>query len=491
MTLAVLLDTAADLLSERPVLGRRPGLPVSGLRRRAIAAAGWLRERDARCCVFLGLNGPAVPIGVFGAAYAGIPFAPLNYRLADDRLAAVLDRLDGAVVVADDEQCDRLRAIGVDPVPTGHWLDTLADTEPVTPQRQPADDDVAVLLFTSGTTAEPKAVPLRHRHLTSYVLNTVDLGGAGEDEATLVSVPPYHVAAIGSAITNVLSGRRLVHLPRFDPADWLDTVRLEGITTAMVVPTMLARLVSHLDGSPARLPLRALAYGGARMPPAVLERALRVFPDVEFTNAYGLTETSSTIAVLTPADHRAALVSDDPTVRARLSSVGRAVPGIELRVHDADPDGYGELLVRGEQVSGEYVGTGSVLDADGWFPTRDEARVDDDGYLFVRGRADDTVIRGGENIAPAEVEDVLTAHPLVADAGVVGLPDQEWGERLAAAVVCPNGTVQPAELREWVRARLRSSRTPDVIVTVDELPYNATGKLLRRELRQRLIEGGS
>jgi len=259
----------------------------------------------------------------------------------------------------------------------------------------------------------------------------------------------------------------------------------------MVVPTMLARLVSHLDESPARLPLRALAYGGARMPPAVLERALRVFPDVEFTNAYGLTETSSTIAVLTPADHRAALVSDDPTVRARLSSVGRAVPGIELRVHDADPDGYGELLVRGEQVSGEYVGTGSVLDADGWFPTRDEARVDDDGYLFVRGRADDTVIRGGENIAPAEVEDVLTAHPLVADAGVVGLPDQEWGERLAAAVVCPNGTVQPAELREWVRARLRSSRTPDVIVTVDELPYNATGKLLRRELRQRLVEGGS
>jgi acyl-CoA synthetase (AMP-forming)/AMP-acid ligase II len=210
------------------------------------------------------------------------------------------------------------------------------------------------------------------------------------------------------------------------------------------------------------------------MPATVLERALTAFAGVDFVNAYGLTETSSTIAVLGPEDHRAAIAGDE-AARRRLGSVGRLVPGIEVEIRD------GEIWVRGEQVSGEYLGREASTDADGWFPTRDRGWVDDDGYLFIEGRSDDTIIRGGENIAPAEIEDVLLTHPAVAEAAVVGVPDDEWGQRLAAAVVARPGTaVTQDELRDFVRERLRSSKTPDVIAFRAELPHTDTGKLLRR-----------
>lgn len=149
-------------------------------------------------------------------------------------------------------------------------------------------------------------------------------------------------------------------------------------------------------------------------------------------NAYGLAETSSTIAVLGPDDHRNAFESDDPSIRARLGSIGRFVPGIEFEIRNelgelvAEGE-VGELWVRGPQVSGEYRGIGSVVDANGWFPTRDLARVDSDGYVFVEGRSDDTIIRGGENIAPAEIEEVLHRHPAVREAAVIGVPDDHWG----------------------------------------------------------------
>ena len=298
------------------------------------------------------------------------------------------------------------------------------------------------MLFTSGTTSEPKGVVLRHGNLTAYVLQTVELLGADEDDCALVAVPPYHIAGVATVLTNTYAGRRMVHLPAFNAPEWLSIAAAEGVSHAMVVPTMLVRVVEHLEQSPGQAlpPLRSIAYGGARIAPTVLERALRTFPETGFVNAYGLTETSSTIAVLGPDDHRAALDSDDPVWQARLASAGRAVPGIEFVIRGPEgeelPAGEtGELWVRGAQVAGEYVGLGTRLDADGWFPTRDRARIDADGYLFVEGRDDDTIIRGGENIAPAEVEDVLLTHPAVRDAAVVGLPDEEWGQRICAVVV--------------------------------------------------------
>jgi acyl-CoA synthetase (AMP-forming)/AMP-acid ligase II len=226
------------------------------------------------------------------------------------------------------------------------------------------------------------------------------------------------------------------------------------------------------------------------MPRPVIERALRLLDDVAFVNAYGLTETSSTIAVLGPAEHREALASDDAAVRARLGSMGRSLPGVELTIRDPlgepVPSGeVGEIWVRGEQVSGEYVGSAAPHE-DGWFRTRDAGRLDADGFLYVEGRLDDVIVRGGENLSPGEIEAVLMEHPEVADAAVVGVPDVEWGERVVAAVVLrPGAGANEPELQEHVRRVLRSARTPERIDVVESLPYNETGKLLRRELRRR------
>jgi acyl-CoA synthetase (AMP-forming)/AMP-acid ligase II len=185
-------------------------------------------------------------------------------------------------------------------------------------------------------------------------------------------------------------------------------------------------------------------------------------PDADFTNAYGLTETSSTIAVLGPDDHRAARNGDE-AARARLSSAGRVLPAIELEVRGPDgvlPAGEpGEIFVRGEQVSGEYAGTGVVMDEHGWFPTRDRGWVDPDGYLFIAGRSDDTIIRGGENIAPAEIEEVLLAHPDIVQCAVVGIPDDEWGQRIAAAVVVrPGASLDPSAVQSFAASRCAARR---------------------------------
>lgn len=176
-----------------------------------------------------------------------------------------------------------------------------------------------------------------------------------------------------------------------------------------------------------------------------------------------------------------AFYSDDPAARARLGSVGKPLPGVEVEIRD------GIIFVRGEQVSGEYEGIGSTTENDGWFNTRDAGYIDDDGYLFVQGRVDDVIVRGGENLSPGEIESVLVAHPAVEAAAVVGIPDVEWGERVVAAVVkCAECTED--ELRDHVRAALRSASTPERIAFYDELPFNETGKLLRRVLRDELAE---
>jgi acyl-CoA synthetase (AMP-forming)/AMP-acid ligase II len=216
---------------------------------------------------------------------------------------------------------------------------------------------------------------------------------------------------------------------------------------------------------------------------------------VDFVNAYGLTETSSTISILGPREHRAAVASEDPAVRARLGSAGRPVPSIELEVRAetgmiAAPGEPGQIWVRGEQVSGEYAGQDSPLDERGFFPTRDQGRLDADGYLYVEGRIDDTIIRGAENIAPVEIEDVLLRHPDVLDAVVVGVPDEEWGQRIEAVVVPRAGTDLDTEaLRATIRATLRGSKTPDRIVCWPELPRTPTGKLVRRDIVAGLVAG--
>jgi len=282
---------------------------------------------------------------------------------------------------------------------------------------------------------------------------------------------------------------------RFSAEDWLITARDEQVTHAMLVPTMLGKIVEAMEADESlRVPtLRALSYGGAKMHPSILRRALALFPEVDFVNAYGLTETSSTVAILGPDDHRLALYSDEPLFTARLGSVGQPVPGIEVRIADESGadlgiDSPGEIQIRGDQVSGAYADVDSKTDADGWLHTGDRGWLDVDGYLFCEGRADDTIIRGGENISPAEIEDALLTHDAVSTACVVGLADEEWGERIVAAITLRAGVdeIDTGHVRDWVRERVGSLKTPEQIEIRDELPQTATGKILRRQIRTEL-----
>lgn len=398
MSIVTLLEIAEGVYGDRIALGsRRDGTGVSYARLLGAARSLGARPecREAGHLAYHGANGPLLPTLLFGAACGSVPLVPLNFRLSAGQLGGLLGQLGPATVLADEAHRGLADRAGADTVRSAEELfeKALASAEELDSTEAPAapppasadelaapppagDEAPAVLLFTSGTTSTPKAVVLRHRQLVAYVLQTVELASAEEEDAILVSVPPYHVAGIGTVLTNVYAGRRIVHLADFEPGRWLEVVRQEGITNAMVVPTMLARLVDFLDGDPAAVPtLRTLAYGGARMPPSVLERAMGAFIGVGFVNAYGLTETSSTIAVLGPEDHRAAFDAPDPAG----AGSGRPGPRGRRRRGGGRP-GRGALGPRA-QVSGEYRGAGPVLDADGWFPTRDLARFDREGYL--------------------------------------------------------------------------------------------------------------
>ena len=455
--------------------------------------AAVLRDTRAERFAMLDVSNIGIPIGLFASGWAGIPYVPLNYRLTDPEIESLLERITPAYLVTEPE-----RVAGFD---GREGIEVSSRSDFVELAREPGEptdawsmdpDDTAVLLFTSGTTGAPKAVLLRQKHLVSYILGSVEFMGADEEEAALVCVPPYHIAGIAAVLSSVYSGRRVVQLANFRADKWVQLARDEKITTAFVVPTMLSRIVDELgDATNANMPhLQSLSYGGGKMPLSVIQRAMELFPETDFTNAYGLTETSSTITVLGPDEHRLAAASNDESVRRRLVSVGVPLPGIELEIRDDEgalqPTGErGEIYVRGEQVSGEYEGRGSVVDSDGWFPTRDAGFVDGEGFLFIDGRADDVIVRGGENMSPGEIEDVLLEHPAVSDAAVVGIPSEEWGEAVVAALVISDA-VTTAELQAWVKERMRSSRVPERLEFWDELPYNETGKLLRRVVKERL-----
>ncbi len=459
----------------------------------ARGAAEIIRQSGVEYVSLLDESSEAAVLALYGAALAGIPYVPLNYRLADADLAALLARISPALIVGDKARVERLCD-----APGNHVYERAAFVEAALAAADGASEEgdegegIAIQLFTSGTTAAPKAAILRHANLVSYILGTVEFGAAAEDDAALVSVPPYHIAGIATLLSSTYAQRRILLLPAFDPAAWADLAAREKATYAFVVPTMLSRIIEHIDkGNAADLSsLQSISYGGGKMPLELIQRALDLFPDAAFANAYGLTETSSTIALLGPEEHRAAHRSDDPKARARLASVGKPLPTVEVEIRDEDgkvlpPGEAGEIYVRGEQVSGEYKER-SALDAEGWFPTRDAGYIDEEGYLFLSGRADDVIVRGGENISPGEIEDVLLTHPAIADAAAVAVPSVEWGEGIGIALTVRPGHEAPGEdeIKQLIRARLRSSRVPDRILVVDALPYNEMGKLLRREIKK-------
>ncbi|HEX7443850.1 MAG TPA: AMP-binding protein, partial [Acidimicrobiales bacterium] len=426
MNIALLLDLAADTFGDRVALTDDSGeRTFAGLRSLA-RSVGPVLTAGTGTLAFADAGSAAVPTALFGAAWAGITYAPLNFRLPASSLTAQLERLDTPWTVASHELADQLGLPGERT--TARWMarvDQAADTataedgghggdyepEPVRP---------AVILFTSGSSGTPKAAVLTHENLLSYVMETVEFAAAGDDEALMLAAPPFHIAGVAAVLSSVYAGRRIVPLVGFDPEDWLRRARDQRATHAFVVPTMLARIVRTMAADPdLRVPtLRSLSYGGARIALPVLEQALDLFPSVDFVNAYGLTETSSTIAVLGPEEHREAVSSTDPAARGRLHSAGRPLPGVEVAIvgDDGTPVGVGttgQIRVRGPQVGGRYLDSASGLDGDGWLITGDVGSLDSDGYLFVDSRADDVIIKGGENLSPSEIEDVLLRHQRV------------------------------------------------------------------------------
>lgn len=479
MNVFTLLEMAAECFPERIALyNGGKAYTYAELLQAARGAAVIFKASGCQYVSVLDVSSPAVPIALFGASAAGLLYVPLNYRLTPTELDELKARVEPLYLV-DRANRDSFisNCLAVDEAP------------------EPVPDDpgaIAVQLFTSGTTGKPKAALLRHENLMGYILGTVEFGAAGEQDANLVSVPPYHIAGISAVLSSVYACRKLVQLPDFDPGDWLDLIESQQVTNAFLVPTMLSRIVDYVEenrdcqnlGS-----LRAIAYGGGKMPLTVIRRAMERFPGVAFTNAYGLTETSSTISLLSPEDHDLAFASEDPQISKRLGSVGRPLPSIEVEIRGESGEllaanETGEIYVRGEQVSGEYLEKKAIQE-DGWFPTRDSGYLDEHGYLYLEGRADDVIVRGGENMSPGEIEDVLTSHDAVADACVVGIPDQDWGEAVVAAVVLDKGgSVTAADLQGLVRETMRSSRVPSEIRFFPALPYNEMGKLLRRVVRE-------
>ena len=493
MNLMMLLEMTASAFGDRAgIQNGSEKLTYAELLGAAGNAASRLRASGSERMAVLDVNSLAVPIGLFASAWAGVPFVPLNYRLTGSELDRLIERITPCYLVAEPDRVAGLSGRpGVTVVARDEFVSEVRAGGETAGDIPMDADDITVLLFTSGTTGEPKAAVLRHKHLVSYIFGSVEFGSADEADAALVSVPPYHVAGIAAILSSTYAARRVVQLPSFSPEAWIDVARSEEITNAMVVPTMLVRIIDALDREgKADLPhLRALSYGGARMPLPVIERAMELMPNTGFTNAYGLTETSSTITVLTPDDHRAAAASDDPAMRRRLSSVGKALPSVTVEIRDDDgtalaPGEHGEIFVCGEQISGEYLGSGALLDSDGWFRTRDGGWLDADGYLFVEGRTDDVIVRGGENMSPGEIEEVILGIDAVADCAVVGVPDEQWGEAVVAVVVLHDGrSVSAGEVQQRVKEQLRSSRMPQQVEFRTELPYNETGKLLRRVIR--------
>ena len=488
MNLTMLLDMVVEGMPDRVLIGdRTDGLTARELARRARSGSDLVRAADAGTVVYLGGNGPAFPVALFAAASVGVPFLPVNYRLSAEQLDDVLGRQAKPLVITDSpERVRGMAAVTLEEFAGPTAVAADHETEPADPD----PDSIAVLLMTSGTTAAPKSAVLRHRHLTSYIFGSVEFASAEESDATIVSVPPYHIAAVANLLSNLYAGRRIVYLDHFSAADWLHRVRTQAVTHAMVVPTMLARIVERtrplrragpldaaVDVVRRREDRRTRAHGGA----AALSRhrfrqRLRPHRDRLLHRGAGTGRP--------PYGRR-----ERRSRRARETRVGG--PCAAQRGDRGPDDRTGCRALPAWWETSSYAGrrspvipeAGSRLDSAGWFPTRDRGHIDEDGFIFVEGRSDDTIIRGGENIAPSEIESVLTEHEWVADVAVAGIPDDEWGQRIGAFVVVKPGVRPDADvLREFVRGRLRSSKTPDDIVFLPELPTTPTGKVLRRKL---------
>ena len=357
------------------------------------------------------------------------------------------------------------------------------------------EDDLTMIMFTAGTTGSPKGVMLSHNSFASYLLANVSPPDLESEEKNILTVPLYHIAGIQAVMAAIYGGRTLIIQRQFEPVEWMTLVQEEKANRAMMVPTMLKMLMDHQEFEKFDLStLEVITYGAAPMPLEVIKKAISKFPGTFFINAFGQTETAATITMLPPEDH--ILEGSEEEIEKklnRLTSIGKPLSDVEVRIvnengGEVDVGETGEIVAQGPRLMKGYwnqqEATTEALRG-GWLYTGDLGYFDEDGYIFLSGRAKDFIKRAGEMVSPEEVEQVLHSHPSIDEAAIIGVPDVDWGERVRAIVVAKIGaTIDKEEVMAYCKDRMASFKKPESVVVVEELPRNPLGKVLKRVLRE-------
>jgi long-chain acyl-CoA synthetase len=376
-------------------------------------------------------------------------------------------------------------------------FDALCTGEgPLLSEGDTPDTDTFAIFFTSGTTGLPKGAMVSHLNLEMNGYNQAIADASRRDDVNLVSSPVYHMGAVFMAVTYMMLGCAQIVLPAFEAGEWLATLARRRATVSLLIPTMINAILNHADCERADTgSLRLVFYGGGPMPPAVLERAIRRF-GCAFTQGYGLTETLEA-TFLTADDH---VVGGSEQQQKRLASAGREAVGAEIRIVDdtgrqLGSGEIGEILIRSRSVIAGYwrmpEATREAIRGD-WFYTGDVGYLDEERYLFLVDRKKDMVVSGGVNIYTKEIEAVLYRHPAVLEAAVIGLPDETWGEQVTAVVsLKPGSHASAEELITLCRESLASYKKPREVLFLPDLPKNPSGKILKRELRERFAKRGT
>lgn len=449
--------------------------------------AAWVTARTApgdRVAVIAD-NSTAYAALYYGVPRSGRVLTMINQRLAAAEQAAHLALTRPTVLFGDRRYLAALPAAAAEHIvvfDSADWQTALSGAPRVVDVAQP--EDPAWLLFTSGSTGVPKGVVHSHRSLLAAVRGTVQGRSVESGGVYLLPFPMCHIAGYNMLVHHS-TGSTVVLTAQFRPEAFADLVARHEVRSCSLAPTMLHALLGYLERSGRSLPtLRSVAYGSAAMPPDLLHRAIDAL-GVDFHQGYGMTETGGNVTFLGPAEHRAGAAGD----AAILTSAGYPHRAAEVAIVDAagnrlPPSGVGEIMIRGAQVTPAYWPDGVGTTSDGWLATGDVGRMDDDGRLYVVDRLKDIIVTGGENVSSREVEDVLSLHPDVDMAAVVGVPDEYWGEAVCAVVV-PAAGRQPtaADLIAHVRSAIAGFKRPREVLFVEELPLTGNGKVAKARVR--------